>query len=156
MSLLLQEISTKQQLGAMVNERDLSRYTPTEICQTIQTLMRDGQDEFAYLMGEAALNLYPYSEDILAVTGLLASARQDWSLAVELLEELKRMQGTNSPVLTFVLLTKSLRCNLDPARALEVVEEGLKYFPDHEELLSEKSFLKTFNDSYHPASQHKS
>jgi len=156
MSVLLQEISSKQQLGAMVNERDLSRYTPSEICQTIQALMRDGQDEFAYLMGEAALNLYPYSEDILAVTGLLASTRQDWSLAVELLEELKRMQAANSPVLTFVILARSLRCNLEPARAYEVVEEGLKYFPDHEELMSERAFLKTFNDSHHPVSQHKS
>jgi len=156
MSLLLQEISTKQQLGAMVNERDLSRYTPAEICQTIQALMRDGKDEFAYLMGEAALNLYPYSEDILAVTGLLASTRKDWSLAVELLEELRRMQGINSPVLTFVVLARSLRCNLEPARAFEVVEEGLQYFPDHEELLSEKTFLKTFIDAHHPASQHKS
>jgi len=156
MSVLLQEISSKQQLGAMVNERDLSRYTPSEICQTIQALMRDGQDEFAYLMGEAALNLYPYSEDILAVTGLLASTRQDWPLAVELLEELKRMQAANSPVLTFVVLARSLRCNLEPARAYEVVEEGLEYFPDHEELVSERAFLKTFNDSHHPVSQHKS
>jgi uncharacterized protein HemY len=156
MSLLLQEISSKQQLGTMVNERDLSRYTPSEICQTIQALMRDGRDEFAYLMGEAALNLYPYSEDILAVTGLLASTRQDWSLAVELLEELKRMQGENSPLLTFVVLARSLRCNLEPARAFEVVEEGLKRFPDHEELVSERAFLANFNDSHHPVSHHKS
>ena len=156
MSQLLLEISTKHQLRAMVNERDLSRYTPAEICQTIQALMRDGRDEFAYLMGEAALNLYPYSEDILAVTGLLASIRQDWSLAVELLEELKRMQGANSPVLTFVILARSLRCNLEPARALEVVQEGLQCFPDHEELLSEQSFLRSFNDAHHPLSQHKS
>lgn len=156
MSLLLQEISTKQQLGTMVNERDLSRYTPSEICQTIQALMRDGKDEFAYLMGEAKTQSLSLFEDILAVTGLLASARQDWSLAVELLEELKRMQGANSPVLTFVVLARSLRCNLDPARAFEVVEEGLQCFPDHEELLSEKTFLKTFIDAHHPASQHKS
>jgi len=156
MSILLQEISTKQKLGGMVNERDLSRYSPSEICQTIQALMRDGRDDFAYLMGEAALNLYPYSEDILAVTGLLASTRQDWSLAVELLEELKRMQGEKSPVLTFVILARSLRCNLEPARAFEVVQEGLQRFPDHQELLSEKTFLANFNDSHHPISQSKS
>jgi hypothetical protein len=77
-------------------------------------------------------------------------------LAVELLEELKRMQGANSPVLTFVILARSLRCNLDPARAFEVVEEGLQCFPDHEDLLSEKTFLKTFIDAHHPASLHKS
>ncbi|MEN9688849.1 MAG: hypothetical protein RI998_846, partial [Pseudomonadota bacterium] len=95
----------------------------------------------------AGLSLYPDSEDILAITGLLALMRQEWSLAVELIESLRAIQGDSTPPFTYVMLVRALRCNLEPVRALEVVNEGLKKYPDQIELTAESLILQDFSTS---------
>jgi len=72
--------------------------------------------------------------------------RNDWAQAVEMLEDLKAIQGEKTQPFTFVMLVRALRCNLDPARALEVVREGLALYPDQLELVSEKLSLDEFAD----------
>jgi hypothetical protein len=98
------------------------------------------------------MSLHPHSEDILAITSLLAMMNQDWPLAVELMDELVEIQGNKTPAFTYVMLVRALRCNLDPERALSVARHGLAVYPDQVELLAEKLSLDDFSDSMMPAS----
>jgi hypothetical protein len=144
MTMLAQEIITSAEVGRMLSDRDVSRFKPAEIREAIQTLVTEGKDGLAIALGDAGLSLYPDSEDILAITGLLALMRQEWSLAVELMDQLRDVQHDKTPPFTYVMLVRALRCNLDPVRALEVVNEGLAKYPDQIELVAEKLILKDF------------
>jgi len=145
MTVLAQEIITSAQVGRMLSDRDVSRFKPAEIREAIQTLVTEGKDGLAIALGDAGLSLYPDSEDILAITGLLALMRQEWSLAVELMDQLRDVQQDKTPPFTYVMLVRALRCNLDPVRALEVVNQGLAQYPDQIELAAEKLILKDFS-----------
>jgi hypothetical protein len=74
---------------------------------------------------------------MLAICGLLAIMRQEWQQAVDQLEELSRLQGELTQPFTYVMLVRALRCNLEPARAREVVRQGLKAYPDQLELVAD-------------------
>jgi uncharacterized protein HemY len=145
MTVLAQEIITSAEVGRMLSDRDVSRFKPAEIREAIQTLVTEGKDGLAIALGDAGLSLYPDSEDILAITGLLALMRQEWSLAVELMDQLRDVQNDKTPPFTYVMLVRALRCNLDPVRALEMVNEGLAKYPDQIELAAEKLILKEFS-----------
>jgi hypothetical protein len=147
MTVLAQEIITNAQVGRMLSDREVSRFKPAEIREAIQALVTEGKDALAIALGDAGLSLYPESEDILAITGLLALMRQEWTLAVELIETLRGIQGENTPPFTYVMLVRALRCNLEPVRALEVVNEGLKKYPDQIELTAESLILQDFSTS---------
>ena len=147
MTVLAQEIITNAQVGRILSDREVSRFKPAEIREAIQTLVTEGKDALAIALGDAGLSLYPESEDILAITGLLALMRQEWTLAVELIESLKAIQGDSTPPFTYVMLVRALRCNLEPVRALEVVNEGLKKYPDQIELTAESLILQDFRTS---------
>jgi len=45
------------------------------------------------------------------------------------------------------MLVRALRCNLDLAQAIQVVSEGLKYYPEQAELLVESQDLAVYKDS---------
>jgi len=110
-------------------------------------LVSEGKDALAIALGDAGLSLYPESEDILAITGLLSLMRQEWAQAVDLIESLRAIQGENTPPFTYVMLVRALRCNLEPVRALAVVNEGLKKYPDQIELTAESLILQDFSNS---------
>ena len=95
---------------------EMSRFTPEEFRTAIQALMGEGRDALAYALGDAGLALYPESEDILAITSLLAVVREDWPQAVDLLKQLIDMQGDGATVFSYSMLIRSLRCNLDRGR----------------------------------------
>jgi uncharacterized protein HemY len=84
---------------------------------------------------------------MLAINGLLAIMRQEWQQAVDLLEELTQLQGEQTQPFTYVMLVRALRCNLEPARALETVRKGLKAYPDQLELVAESLALDDFSDA---------
>ena len=147
MTVLAQEIITNAEVGRMLSDREVSRFKPAEIREAIQTLVTEGKDALAIALGDAGLSLYPDSEDILAITGLLALMRQEWSLAVELIESLRAIQCDKTPPFTYVMMVRALRCNLEPVRALEVVNEGLKKYPDQIELTAESLILQDFSTS---------
>jgi hypothetical protein len=84
---------------------------------------------------------------MLAINGLLAIMREDWSMGVELLTELKELQGENTQAFTYLMLVRALRCNLDPAQALMVVREGLEFYPEQTELIAESLDLEGFSDA---------
>lgn len=150
---LMQELMNQAAIGGLLDTTSIRRFQPTEIRETIQQLVATEQMELANAVGDAALSLYPQSEDILAITSLLAMMNQDWPLAVELIDELMQIQGEKAPAFTFVMMVRALRCNLDPHRALQVARRGLSLYPSQVELLAEKLALDDFSDSMVVATQ---
>ena len=147
---LIQELMNQANVGGLLNPTAIKRFTPAEIRETIQTLVATEQLALANALGDAGLSLYPHSEDMMAISSLLAMTNQDWQLAVELLEELTQVQGEKTPPFTYVMFVRALRCNLDPVRALEVAKQGLALYPQQVELMAEKLSLDDFSDSMMP------
>lgn len=141
MSHLAQMMVSMAETGQLISMNQVSRYAPEEFRVAIQSLMGEGRDALAYALGDAGLALYPESEDILAITSLLAVVREDWPQAVDLLKQLMDMQGEGATVFTHSMLIRSLRCNLDLAEAFEACGHALSMFPDHPELLKEYDAL---------------
>jgi hypothetical protein len=144
---LIQELMNQAAVGGLLNTQSIKRFSPAEIRETIQSLVATEQLELANALGDAGMSLHPGSEDILAITSLLAMMNQDWPLAVELIDELMQIQGVTTPPFTYVMLVRALRCNLDPMRALAVAREGLALYPDQLELQAEMLSLDDFSDS---------
>jgi hypothetical protein len=144
---LIQELMNQAAVGGLFNPQAIKRFSPAEIRETIQSLVATEQLELANALGDAGMSLYPGSEDMLAINSLLAMMNQDWQLAVELLEDLMKVQGDTTPPFTFVMFVRALRCNLDPVRALEVANQGLDLYPQQVELLAEKLSLDDFSDA---------
>lgn len=71
---------------------------------------------------------------------------QQWAIAIELFDELMEIQGTNVQPDTYVMMVRTLRCNLEPARALEVALKGLAAYPDLVELSAEKLAIDEYSD----------
>ncbi len=138
---LAQQLMMNAEMGHTLNTLQVSRFTPAEIRQAIQELMAQNQDGLAYALGDAGLALHPESEDILAVTALLAVVREDWSNAVDLLQQLMQNQGDQATVFTHAMLIRSLRCDLELAAAFEAARNALARYPDHPELLKEYDAL---------------
>ena len=147
---LMQELMNQSIVGGLLNTQAIRHFSPTEIRETIQRLVAVEQLNLANALGDAGLSLYPHSEDILAITSLLALMNQDWSLAVELIEELMRLQSNQTPALTFVMMVRALRCNKESDRALAVAKQGLALYPEHVELLAEKRALNDLTDDSLP------
>ncbi len=148
---LIQELMNQASVGGLLNTQSIQRFSPAEIRETIQSLVASEQLELANALGDAGMSLYPHSEDILAITSLLAMMNQDWALAVEQMDELMEVQGGKAQPFTFVMLVRALRCNLDPERALAVARQGLALYPGQVELLAEKLSLDDFSESMMPA-----
>jgi hypothetical protein len=148
---LIQEIMNQAAVGGLLQVHHISRFQPAEIRESIQQLVATEQLDLAYALGDAGLSIYPKSEDMLAISGLLAIMRQEWQMAVELLDVLTELQGEQTQPFTYVMLVRALRCNLDPARALEVVNKGLKAYPDQLELVAESLALNDYVDAMAPA-----
>jgi uncharacterized protein HemY len=100
--------------------------------------MVEEQNDLAQALADAGVALHPKSEDILAMAGLLAMTRQDWALAIELLRDLREVQQDRTQPMTYRMLARALYCNLDPAEAVQVVEQGLTFWPEDADLQSER------------------
>lgn len=111
-----------------------SRYSPIEIRETIAQLVAEDRLDLAFALGEAGLALYPGSEDILAISGLLGMLREDWAHSVGLFNELLVIQGDSAPVTTHLMFIRALRCALEPAAALSAVMIAHEHHPNHPEL----------------------
>jgi hypothetical protein len=107
----------------------------------VQWLVAQNEHNLAQALAEAGLSLYPGSEDILAISSLLAMTREDWPLAIELLEDLIEVQKEQVQPMTYQMLARSLACNLDLAQAHAVLDHALSIWPDDHVLQEEKDTL---------------
>ncbi len=125
-----------------------SNFQPNEIRQSIADLVQADQLAMADALSAAGLSLYPQSEDILAISALLAELRQEWILAGELLQELVQVQGMNCTATTWMHLVRVLRCQCEPAQAMQVLTQALEQHPHSPELQQEMDSLSAqFNPS---------
>lgn len=145
---LIQLLLSSPQAGSALSTDLLKRFSPVDIRETIQSLVATDQMNLANALGDAGLAIYPRSEDILAITSLLAMANQDWPLAVELMDELMEIQGNNVQPFTYVMMVRALRCNVDPARAIMVARKGLEKYPSQIELQAEKLALEDYDGHF--------
>jgi uncharacterized protein HemY len=120
-----------------VDMTQVSRFTPTDFRTGIQWLLSEDKIALAQALADAGLSLHPESEDVLAVAGLLAAAQQDWPLAIELLKDLRAIQGDSTQPMTYQMLARAQYCNLDVPQARQTLDEGLMAWPSNPLLLGE-------------------
>ena len=116
-----------------------SRFSTSEIRLGIQRLAANGEMLLAQALADAGLSLHPESEELLAMAGLMALTRQEWGDATALLEHLLEIQGEKAPPMTYRMLVRALRCNLEPARAQRVLWQGLQAWPQDQDLQQEQA-----------------
>ena len=136
-----------------LNLKEISRFTPSDFRLGIQWLVSEDQNDMAQALAEAGLALFPLSEDILAISGLLAITRSDWPLAIELLQDLVTLQKDNVQPMTCQMLARALACNLDIAEAHQVLDQAMKLWPNNLELEQEKSAMTLSQDVMSAPSQ---
>ena len=136
------------------NLREASRFSPSDFREGVQWLVVNDQEDMAQALADAGLALYPESEDILAIAGLLAMTRQDWPLAIELLHDLMAVQKDEVQPTTCMMLARALACNLDLAEAREVLDQALRIWPFDETLLKEKHAMLGVQDVMPAPSMH--
>jgi hypothetical protein len=119
--------------------RIVSKYSPTEIRQTISALVSENRMDLAYALSQSGLALYPDSEDVLAISGLLAMLKEDWVESAAILNHLIELQGERAPVTTHIMFVRALRCALEPAAALSAVMLAHEQYPNHQDL--DKEFV---------------
>jgi len=136
-----------------LNLKEISRFTPADFRVGIQWLVSEDQNDLAQALAEAGLALFPLSEDILAISGLLAMTREDWPLAIELLQDLVTLQKENVQPMTCQMLARALACNLDIAEAHQVLDQAMKLWPNNPELEQEKSAMTLSQDVMSAPSQ---
>ena len=129
-----------------LNLKEISRFTPADFRVGIQWLVSEEQNDMAQALAEAGLALFPLSEDILAISGLLAITRQDWPLAIELLQDLVTLQKDKVQPMTCQMLARALACNLDIAEAHQVLDQAMKLWPNNPELEQEKRAMTLSQD----------
>lgn len=117
------------------------RSTPAEIRMDIQKLMQQEQMELAQALGDAGLTLHPNSEEMAGICALLAMSRSDWEEALDLLQQLQKIQGDNSPATTFWLIGRCHRCMGNDAAAIDALEAGLRVYPASTELQTEITLM---------------
>ena len=117
----------------------VSKYSPEEIRQTISKLVAEENIDLAFAISQAGLALYPDSEDVLAMAGLLAMLKEDWVESASILNHLLEIQGDRAPVTSHIMFIRALRCALEPAAALSAVMLAHEQYPNHPDL--EKEFV---------------
>ncbi len=141
MSINLQQAMQDFVSAQSLDTKEISRFSPEEFRLGIQWLVAEKEHNLAQALAEAGLSLFPQSEDILAISGLLAMTREDWSLAIELLQDLIDVQKDQVQPMTYQMLARSLACNLDLAQAHAVLDHALSLWPEDKVLQEEKDTL---------------
>jgi hypothetical protein len=129
MSALTEEILKKPRTFIRPPHREISRFSPVEIRTSITELVERDRLDLAMALSDAGISLYPDSEEILAISALLAQMQQNWSLSCELFEQLVTLQQGHTPAAVLLHWARSLRCHCEPEKAREVLEAGLKVHP---------------------------
>ena len=140
MHLDLQQSMRKFADAQAVDLREASRFTPVDFRLGVQWLVTQNNMDLAQALAEAGLALYPKSEDILAISALLAEIQQDWTTAEDMLRKLVETQGDAATPFTWRHLIRVLRCQCEPGKAMLAAQQALAQHPQddllREELLS--------------------
>jgi hypothetical protein len=137
MTSLYQAMLSQAVSGQMLSVRDVSQFSAAEIRQTMADLVATDRVDLANALAAAGQSLYPDSEDILAMSALLAEIQQDWTGAEELLRKLVETQGAAATPFTWRHLIRVLRCQCEPGKAMQAAQQALAQHP-HDELLHEE------------------
>ena len=129
MSTLFQAMLSQTAYGQVLNVRDVSQFSAGEIRQTMANLVAHERVDLANALAAAGQSLYPDSEDILAMSALLAEIQQDWTTAEALLRKLVDTQGAAATPFTWRHLIRVLRCQCEPGKALQVAKQALLAHP---------------------------
>jgi len=134
-----------EQLGG----RTLSSFSPADFRTAIAAQVTNDQFELAEALGEAAISLYPDSEDVLSIVALMAEIREDWVVAAELLQKLMEVQGESTPPAVWQHWIRVLRCLCEPYEALNAANDAVSKYPDDQTLQDELNDLKNWIDDAH-------
>ena len=129
MTSLYQAMMSQAVSGQMLTVRDVSQFSAAEIRQTMADLVAANRIDLANALAAAGQSLYPESEDILAISALLAEIQQDWTSAEELLRKLVETQGDASTPFTWRHLIRVLRCQCEPGKALQAAQQAMAAHP---------------------------
>jgi hypothetical protein len=129
MTSLYQAMLSQAVSGQMLTVRDVSQFSAAEIRQTMADLVAANRIDLANALAAAGQSLYPESEDILAISALLAEIQQDWTSAEELLRKLIDTQGAAATPFTWRHLIRVLRCQCEPGQALQVAQQAMMAHP---------------------------
>jgi len=146
MQIELQKAMQQLVANQSLNLKEISKFSAVDFRLGIQWLVSEEQSDLAQALAEAGLALFPMSEDILAISGLLAMTREDWPLSIELLQDLVSLQKDRVQPMTCQMLARALACNLDIAEAHQVLDQAIKLWPNNLELEQEKSAMPLSQD----------
>jgi hypothetical protein len=141
MHIEFQKAMQQLMVNQTLNLKEISKFSAVDFRLGIQWLVAEEQPDLAQSLADAGLALFPLSEDILAIAGLLAMTRQDWPLAIELLQDLFSLQKDRVQPMTCQMLARALACNLDIAEAHQVLDQAMKLWPNNPDLEQEKSAM---------------
>lgn len=129
MTSLYQAMLSQAVSGQMLSVRDVSQFSAAEIRQTMADLVAANRIDLANALAAAGQSLYPVSEDILAISALLAEIQQDWTGAEDMLRKLVDTQGAGATPFTWLHLIRVLRCQCEPGKALRVAQQAMLAHP---------------------------
>ena len=152
MTPLYQAMLSQAVYGQMLSVRDVSQFSAAEIRQTMADLVAVNRVDLAIALAAAGQSLYPDSEDILAISALLAEIQQDWTGAEELLRKLFDTQGAAATTSTWRHLIRVLRCQCEPGLALRVAQQAMAAYPDEDTLRDEFLALQELVSAQVPVS----
>ncbi len=142
MSSLIDTLLSQAARGAMSMDGVVSEFTPAEIRQTIADLVARDQLTLANALSDAGLSLYPASEDILAISALLAEIQREWINAEQLLEQLIQVQQQVSTPFAWSHLIRVQRCHFEPGKALQSAQQAVQHHPHDADLAQELAALQ--------------
>jgi hypothetical protein len=142
MSSLTETLMTQAAGGGFALDRVVSEFSPAEIRQTIAELVARDQITLANAVSDAGISLHPQSEDILAISALLAEIQRDWPLAEQLLTQLIEIQGALATPHSWRHLIRVQRCHCEPGKALASARNATAHHPEDADLAQELADLQ--------------
>lgn len=143
MSSLTEALLSQAALGTLALDRAFTEFSPADIRQTIAELVAKDQISLANAVSDAGLSLYPESEDILAISGLLAEIQSEWAQAEQMLLKLIEVQGSATSAMAWRHLIRVQRCHCEPGLALASAELAVAAHPHDQDLALELSDLRS-------------
>lgn len=142
MSSLTDTLLSQAAQGGLALDRVVSEFSPADIRQTIADLVLREQITLANALSDAGISLYPQSQDILAISALLAEIQRDWPTAEQLLMQLIEVQGDAATAQSWRHLIRVQRCHCEPGKALFSARQAVAQHPQDADLAQELADLQ--------------